>query len=69
MPWYTFVPRDADGPIGAHAWVPIDNESCFAWSVTFHPDRPLTRQQTNPFRHGGIHAVVDARHLPAGARA
>jgi phenylpropionate dioxygenase-like ring-hydroxylating dioxygenase large terminal subunit len=60
MPWYTFIPRDADGPIGAHAWVPIDNESCFAFSVSYHPDRPLTSQETNSFRHGGsIHAVVD----------
>jgi nitrite reductase/ring-hydroxylating ferredoxin subunit len=44
LPFHKNVPRfggDAE-PIGAHAWVPIDDERCMTWSVEYHPDRPLT---------------------------
>jgi nitrite reductase/ring-hydroxylating ferredoxin subunit len=60
MPWYTFIPRDADGPIGAHAWVPIDNERCWAFSISYHPGRPLTKDETDLYRRGGsIHALAE----------
>jgi len=59
LPWYTMIPRDGNGPIGAHAWVPIDDETCWAWSVNYHPDRALTKSETDSYRSGGgIHAKV-----------
>src|SRR5262249_34728241 len=44
LPFHKNIPRfggDAE-PIGAHAWVPVDDEHCLAWSIEYHPDRPLT---------------------------
>jgi len=66
MPWYNIVPRDGDGPISAHAWVPIDDETCWAWSVSFNPDSALTKQQTDHYRAGGsIHAeAIPGTYLP-----
>src|SRR5262249_33853244 len=29
----------------AHSWVPMDDTSVIKWMVTWHPDRPLTRQE------------------------
>ncbi len=62
MPWYTFIPRtSADAPISGHAWVPIDDETCWAWSMTYHPDRPLTQAEIDHCESGhGIHVL----HIP-----
>jgi phthalate 4,5-dioxygenase oxygenase subunit len=59
MPWYSMVPRDEEEPIGAHAWVPIDDDTCWAWSINYVPERPLRKEQTDFYRGGGgIHAAV-----------
>ncbi len=43
IPWYTTIPPwTGDGPIAAHAWVPIDDAHCWAYAFTWHPTRPLT---------------------------
>ncbi|HVB06368.1 MAG TPA: Rieske 2Fe-2S domain-containing protein [Acidimicrobiales bacterium] len=58
MPWYTFIPRDGDGAIGAHAWVPIDDTHCMAWSITYHPERALNAREREFCTNGlGIHAI------------
>jgi hypothetical protein len=42
--------------VSGHAWVPIDDESCWAWSVSYHPRRELTLEETSAMREGkGIH--------------
>ncbi len=59
MPWYTFIPHEGGGAIGAHAWVPIDDTHCMAWSITYHPDRPLTAPEREFCTNGlGIHAIL-----------
>ena len=56
MPWYTIIPPRANHPIGGHAWVPIDDEHCWAWSVNYHPARPLTDKELAAMHGGdGIH--------------
>jgi len=56
MPWYTIIPPRADHPFGAHAWVPIDDESCWAWSINYHPHKTLSDKQLDAMRNGaGIH--------------
>lgn len=58
-PWYTFVPRDTDRPVNAHAWVPIDNENTWTWSISYHPERPLTRDEVDAYAGGSsIHAEL-----------
>ncbi len=56
MPWNTLIPPRAGHPIGGHAWVPIDDESCWAWSINYHPKRALTSSERKAMKDGlGIH--------------
>ena len=56
MPWYTIIPPRAGHPLGAHAWVPIDDENCWAWSINYHPKRGLTESELAAMQGGaGIH--------------
>jgi phthalate 4,5-dioxygenase len=56
MPWHTIIPPRAGHPLGAHAWVPIDDEHCWAWSINYHPKRPLTQDERAAMAAGkGIH--------------
>jgi nitrite reductase/ring-hydroxylating ferredoxin subunit len=56
MPWFTIIPPRAGHPLGAHAWVPIDDENCWSWSINYHPRRALTPQEVAAMKGGaGIH--------------
>ena len=56
MPWYTMVPPYGDNALNGHAWVPIDDNNCFAWTFTYHPTRPLAEEELEAMRSGqGIH--------------
>ncbi|MFH5823198.1 Rieske 2Fe-2S domain-containing protein [Georgenia sp. AZ-5] len=58
MPWYTIIPPfGTHNPMGGHAWVPIDDETCWAWSINYHPTRDLREDELAAMRNGdGIHA-------------
>ena len=65
MPTFTMIPPRGDHPIHGHFWIPIDDETCWAWSYDFHPVRALTAAR------GRCHAgrrrralQIRARHLP-----
>jgi phthalate 4,5-dioxygenase len=59
MPWYTIIPPFGDNPIGGHAWVPADDEHCWAWSIDWHPARPLSDAELATYRRGlGIHSAL-----------
>jgi hypothetical protein len=61
MPSHTIIPPRAGHPLGAHAWVPIDDESCWAWSINYHPSRDLKEEELAAMRDGrGIHV----RYVP-----
>jgi hypothetical protein len=62
MPWYTIIPPfGTHNTLGAHAWVPIDDHTCWAWSINYHPTRDLTEDELASMRRGeGIHA----RYIP-----
>jgi phenylpropionate dioxygenase-like ring-hydroxylating dioxygenase large terminal subunit len=57
MPWYTIIPPfGTHNPMGGHAWVPIDDETCWAWSINYHPVRDLTEEELASMHRGeGIH--------------
>jgi phthalate 4,5-dioxygenase oxygenase subunit len=56
MPWYTIIPPRGNHPLGAHAWVPIDDENCWAWSMNYHPGRALSESELAAMKDGqGIH--------------
>jgi phenylpropionate dioxygenase-like ring-hydroxylating dioxygenase large terminal subunit len=61
MPFYTLIPPGTYSTLDAHAWVPIDDERCWTWSISFHPDRPLTRAEIADFKGGGW---IHVRYVP-----
>lgn len=59
MPWYTMIPPYGDHSLHGHAWVPIDDEHCYAWNFTHHPTRPLTTEERHAMQNGqGIYAEL-----------
>jgi nitrite reductase/ring-hydroxylating ferredoxin subunit len=70
MPWHTLIPPRAGHPIGGHAWVPIDDGRCWAWSINYHPARALTEKELQAMREGkGIHVkYVPGTFVPLANR-
>ena len=53
MPWYTYIPPfTGDVPIPGHAWVPIDDATCWAYTFSWHPTRPLREDERARMRRG-----------------
>jgi phthalate 4,5-dioxygenase len=60
FPWYTLIPPFGEHALGGHVWVPIDDEHCWAWSINFHPDKPLSAQERSHMEAGrGIHCQYE----------
>src|SRR5919198_6073583 len=61
MPFHTMIPPYGVSPtISGHAWVPIDDENTMSWTVTWHPLRPLNKQELERMRNGwGLHLGLD----------
>jgi len=56
LPTHTIIPPRADHPLGAHVWVPIDDQNNWAWSINYHPARALTADERAAMTSGqGIH--------------
>ena len=53
MPWYTLIPPYKGNALNGHAWVPMDDVNNMAWTMTFHPVRPLTDEELDTMRKGG----------------
>lgn len=49
MPFHKIIPTM---PIGAHSWVPIDDETTMLYSVDFRADRPLSEDELAHARSG-----------------
>jgi hypothetical protein len=48
-----------------HFWVPMDDESCMAWSFDYHPVRALSEHERSAMLDGkGIHVKVDKNFRP-----
>ena len=56
FPWFTLIPPFGEHALGGHVWVPIDDHSCWAWSINYHPDKALTAEERGHMEDGkGIH--------------
>ena len=66
MPWYTMFPPLVDEGIGGHAWVPIDDERCWAFSMTWNPRAPLAveRQEGKPTGEGIYSDLIPGTFRP-----
>ena len=59
MPWYTLIPPYKGNALNGHAWVPMDDGNCMAWTMTFHTTRPLTEEEVSLMDSGhGVHAEL-----------
>jgi phthalate 4,5-dioxygenase len=60
FPWFTFIPPFGDHALGGHVWVPIDDENCWAWSMNWHPTKPLSAEELAAMKAGkGIHVKYE----------
>lgn len=66
LPNHSLAPGSAPGDIYfGQTWVPIDDESCWVYVYSWHPDRPLNDRE-NRFVPGvpTVHADVDEHWVP-----
>jgi phthalate 4,5-dioxygenase oxygenase subunit len=57
FPWFTLIAPFGEHSLAGHVWVPIDDHHCWAWSINFHPDKPLSEEERSDMERGkGIHA-------------
>jgi phthalate 4,5-dioxygenase oxygenase subunit len=60
FPWFTLIPPFGEHALGGHVWVPIDDHHCWAWSINFHPDKPLSAEERRDMEEGkGIHVAYE----------
>src|SRR5687768_11870961 len=65
MPAFTMIAPRGNHSVHGHFWIPIDDESCWAWSYDYHPLRELTDDEISNMRAGkGIHV----RYVPGSYR-
>jgi phthalate 4,5-dioxygenase oxygenase subunit len=61
FPWFTLIAPFGEHALGGHVWVPIDDNSCWAWSINWQPSRPLTAEEVEAMEAGkGIHVEYEA---------
>jgi phthalate 4,5-dioxygenase len=70
MPCFSFFPPYGDNPYGGHAFVPIDDEHCWTFSVDYHPARALTAAEREAAHGGrGIHVpLIEGSFIPIANR-
>lgn len=62
MPTSTLIPSEPGAPVSFTAAVPIDDEHMWGYTVTWRPDRPLTREDVARIESWtGIYTEVDPR--------
>jgi phthalate 4,5-dioxygenase oxygenase subunit len=60
FPWFTLIPPFGGHALGGHVWVPMDDQNCWAWSINFRPDRPLSEDERREMQAGkGIHCEYE----------
>lgn len=61
FPWFTLIAPFGHHALGGHIWVPIDDHSCWAWSINWQPERPLSDEECAAMEAGkGIHVEYES---------
>jgi phenylpropionate dioxygenase-like ring-hydroxylating dioxygenase large terminal subunit len=70
MPCFNLFAPYKGNPHGGHAWVPIDDEHSWTYSIDYHPTRALTTEEREAMHSGkGIHVrTVPGTFVPAANR-
>ncbi len=71
MPNHSLAPGGAAGQTyHGQTWVPIDDTSCWIFTYSWNPDRPLSDAERSAYASGGaVHAEVDDAYAPIRRRA
>ena len=70
MPTYTMIPVPVGQPVSFTSATPIDDHSMMGFTVTWHPDRPLTPDERAQIESWlGVHTEVDASFRPVRNKA
>jgi phenylpropionate dioxygenase-like ring-hydroxylating dioxygenase large terminal subunit len=71
MPNHSLAPGGAAGQTyHGQTWVPIDDVSCWVFTYSWNPERPLGEAERSAYASGAaIHSEVDARYEPLRRRA
>jgi phthalate 4,5-dioxygenase oxygenase subunit len=71
LPSHSLAPGGAAGQTNhGQTWVPIDDASCWVFTYSWNPERPLAEAERAVFARGGaIHAEVDEHYVPVRRRA
>lgn len=66
MPNHGLAPNAFPGEtIHGQCWVPIDDTSCWIYSYSWNPGRPLTAEEVARFKSGAsVHSEVDENYVP-----
>jgi phenylpropionate dioxygenase-like ring-hydroxylating dioxygenase large terminal subunit len=65
MPTYTMIPVPVGQPVSFTGATPIDDHSMMGFTVTWHPERPLTQDERGQIESWlGVHTEVDATFRP-----
>ena len=66
FPWFTLIPPFGDHALGGHVWVPIDDQNCWAWSINFHPHKPLSAEERRHMEAGQGHPLPSTSPARSG---
>ena len=71
MPNHSLAPGGAAGQTyHGQTWVPIDDQSCWIFTYSWNPDRPLGDAERAAYASGAaVHSEVDANYVPLRRRA
>ena len=71
MPNHSLAPGGMAGQTyHGQTWVPIDDASCWVFTYSWNPERPLGESERAAYERGGaVHAAVDAQYAPLRRRA
>jgi phthalate 4,5-dioxygenase oxygenase subunit len=71
MPNHSLAPGGAAGQTNhGQTWVPIDDETCWVFTYSWNPDRPLSEGERAAYAAGAaIHSEVDDHYAPIRRRA
>jgi phenylpropionate dioxygenase-like ring-hydroxylating dioxygenase large terminal subunit len=60
LPSYTIIPAQRGHSLHGHCWVPRDDDSCWVWTISWNPERPLGESEWEEIRKDTfVHATVD----------
>jgi len=70
MPCFNLFPPYGDNPCGGHAWVPVDDQNCWVFSIDYHPRRGLSAAEVEGAKNGrGVHVrLIAGSFLPVANR-